>query len=79
MDPLSILYIIENLVFWALVLCIAWMGKSAPPYVFMSLFVFIVYWFIRIVLSLQGIDRAIAIYTLNICATIALLFYFSHK
>ena len=79
MDPLSILYIIENLVFWALVLCIAWMGKSAPPYVFMSLFVFILYWGLRILISLQGLDRAISIYTLNIFVTIALLFYFSHK
>ena len=79
MDALSILYLVENLVFWALVLCIAWMGKSAPPYVFMSLFVFIVYWGIRILISLQGLDRAIGIYTLNIFVTIALLFYFSHK
>lgn len=79
MDALTILFTIENLVFWALVLCIAWMGKSAPPYVFMSLFVFILYWGLRILISLQGLDRAISIYTLNIFVTIALLFYFSHK
>jgi|LauGreDrversion4_2_1035121.scaffolds.fasta_scaffold222267_2 hypothetical protein len=79
MNPSQILYLLENLVFWALIITIAWMGKSAPPYVFMSLFVFIIYWGIRILISLQGLDRAIGIYTLNISVTIALLFYFSHK
>ena len=70
---------IENLVFWCLVIAIAWLGATTPPYVFTALFIFLIYWGLRMVLSLHGMDRAVGIYTINIIVTIALLYYFLHK
>ena len=78
MNPLNILFIIENFVFYALVLCIAWMGKSAPPYVFMGLFVFLIYWLIRTVVTLQGMDRNVAFYSINSFIIIFLLYSYLH-
>jgi len=70
------LFIIENIIFWTLILVIAWFGADAPTYIFTSLFVFLIYWGFRMVLSMQGMNRAVGIYTINIIVTIALMFYF---
>ena len=70
---------IENLLFWSLVIAIAWLGANAPAYVFTALFIFLIYWGLRIVLSLHGMDRAVGIYTINCIVVIALLYYFLNK
>jgi len=70
------LFMIENFIFWSLVIAIAWLGADAPAYVFTALFVFLIYWGLRIVLSMQGMNRAVGIYTINIVVTISLMFYF---
>jgi hypothetical protein len=79
MDWIQILFMIENLVFWSLVIAIAWLGGNAPDYAFTALFVFLIYWGLRTVLSMQGMNRAVGIYTINIIVTISLMFYFLHK
>jgi hypothetical protein len=76
MDSLQILFMIENLVFWSLVIAIAWLGADAPVYIFTALFVFLIYWSLRIVLFMHGMNRAVGIYTINIIIIISLLFYF---
>ena len=76
MNWTQILFMIENLVFWSLVIAISWLGANAPEYVFTALFVFLIYWGLRMVLSMQGMNRAVGIYTINIIVTIALMFYF---
>jgi hypothetical protein len=73
------LFMIENFIFWSLVIAIAWLGADAPTYVFTALFLFLIYWGLRIVLSMQGMNRAVGIYTINIVVTISLMFYFLHK
>ena len=76
MDWLEIVFIVENFVFWCLVISIAWFGSNTSEMVFMALFIFLIYWSLRIVLSMRGMNRAVGIYTINIGVTIGLLFYF---
>lgn len=76
MDWFNILIILENIVFWSLVIVIAWYGSNTSEIVFMALFIFLIYWALRIVLSMRGFDRAVGIYTINIIVTVSLLYYF---
>jgi hypothetical protein len=74
-----ILFFVENFVFWSLVITIAWFGANAPAYVFTALYFFLLYWGLRMILSLKGMDKALGIYTLNLVVVIGLLFYFLNK
>ena len=72
----SFAFIIENIVFWAFVYIIVFMGCDTPAIVFSGFSLFLVYWILRFVFSKQGWDRIGWMYALNMFVTILLLYYF---
>lgn len=73
MDTLDIL---ENIVFWCLVIYIAWNEKNTPAWAFVLLFVFVIYLALRFIFKKQGMDRAVWLYSLNMVVVLYLLYYF---
>ena len=76
MSPVDIL---ENIVFWCLVLYIAWNQSRTPDWAYIALFVFLVYFLLRTIFKKQGIDRAVWLYSLNMLVILYLMSYFLRK
>lgn len=76
MQALVILSIIENILFWLLVAAIAWLQRSAPQWMFVTLFIYLLYMMIRLIISKHGMERIVYIYTLNMIVALGLLMYF---
>ena len=76
MQALVILSIIENILFWLLVAAIAWLQRSAPQWMFVTLFIYLLYMMIRLIISKEGMERIVYIYTLNMIVALGLLMYF---
>ena len=76
MQALVILSIIENILFWLLVSAIAWLQRSTPQWMFVTLFIYLLYMMIRIIISKEGMERIVYIYTLNMIVALGLLMYF---
>lgn len=76
MQALVILSIIENILFWLLVAAIAWLQRSAPQWMFVTLFIYLLYMMIRVIISKHGMERIVYIYTLNMIVALGLLMYF---
>jgi hypothetical protein len=76
MQALVILSIIENILFWLLIAAIAWLQRSAPQWMFVILFIYLLYMMIRLIISKHGMERIVYIYTLNMIVVLGLLMYF---
>lgn len=79
MDFNTFLMAIETIVFWSLVVLIAWMGSSAPKWAFGFLFYYIIYLVLRFVFARQGIDRMIYLNVVNIVVLLGLFVYFKNN
>ena len=76
MQALVILSIIENILFWLLIAAIAWLQRTAPQWMFVILFIYLLYMMIRLIISKPGMERMVYIYTLNMIVVLGLLMYF---
>ncbi len=79
MDTELVLQIVENIVFWSLVLYIAWNENKSAAWTYIVLLVLIVYYALRFIFKKEGMDRMVWLYSLNMIVLIYLLFYFSRK
>lgn len=71
--------ILENIVFWFLVLYIAWNEKATPDWMYVVLFLFIIYFALRFIFKKQGMDRMVWLYSLNMIVILYLLWFFLKK
>lgn len=69
-------YLIENVIFWAFVYVIVFMGCDTPAIVFTGFGMFLIYWLFRFVSSKEGTEQMIWMYVINMILTFMLLFYF---
>ena len=76
MQALVILSIVENILFWLLIAAIAWLQRTAPQWMFVTLFFYLLYMMIRLIISKEGMERIVYIYTLNMIVVLGLLMYF---
>jgi hypothetical protein len=67
-------FIIENIVFWSIVVYIAFQQQATPSWVFGILLLFVIWFGIRLLLTLGKMDRLFAINIMN-QVIILLLFY----
>ncbi len=72
----ALLFIIENILFWAFVYIIVFMGCDTPAIVFTGFGFFLFYWLFRFVFRQTGINKYIWLYVVNMIVTIMLLYYF---
>ena len=72
----ALVYIFENVIFWAFVYIIVFMGCDTPAIVFTGFGFFLFYWLFRFVFRKQGVDRVIWLYVVNMFVSILLLYYF---
>ena len=79
MDTELVLQIVENIVFWSLVLYIAWNENKSAAWTYIVLLFLIVYYALRFIFKKEGMDRIVWLYSLNMIVLIYLLFYFSRK
>lgn len=68
----QILFVIENIIFWILVVIIAYWGRDAPGWTFVALFYYVIYLVIRYIFSYQGLDRYIYLNALNLFVILSL-------
>jgi hypothetical protein len=79
MESESWLEITETIVFWLLVFVIAWNENATPPWLYIVLFAFLVYFALRFIFKKKGMDRMVWLYSLNMVVLVYLLFIFSRK
>ena len=79
MNTEDIVDIVENLVFWILVVYIAWNENATPQWVYIVLFALIVYFAVRTIFRKRGMDRMVWLYSLNMLVLVYLLYYFSRR
>ncbi len=79
MDTELVLQIVENIVFWTLVLYIAWNENKSAAWTYIVLLFLIVYYALRFIFKKEGMDWMVWLYSLNMIVLIYLLFYFSRK
>jgi hypothetical protein len=72
----AVVLFIENVVFWAFVYVIVFMGCETPAIVFSGFGLFLFYWIFRSIASKNGGDRIVWIYAVNMFICMLLLFYF---
>lgn len=72
----TILFVIENIVFWGFVYMIVFMGCETPAIVFTGFGFFLFYWLFKFVFQQQGMARLLWMYVVNMIITIMLLYYF---
>lgn len=70
---MSYIRLIENLVFWTIVIAIAFLGRGAPNVLFSLLSYIIVYYILREIFT--GASSATAFYTFNIIFLLCLALY----
>jgi hypothetical protein len=70
------LSIIEDIIFFGIVITIAWFGRSSSPLLFTALFACVIYGIIRIIATKKGMERGVWWYSLNMFIIAALLYYF---
>ena len=72
---MSALEIIENLVFWTVVITIAFLGRDSPEMMFTILTYIILYYTLRMLL--KGGSTLISFFSINLIALVFLFIYFS--
>lgn len=72
----TILFFIENIVFWAFVYIIVFMGCDTPAIVFTGFGFFLFYWLFKFVFQQKGANRYIWMYVVNMIISVMLLYYF---
>ncbi len=71
-----VVFFIENIVFWAFVYVIVFMGCETPSIIFTGFGFFLFYWIFRFIFQQSGADKVIWIYVINMFFTLLLLYYF---
>jgi hypothetical protein len=68
--------IVENIIFWSLVVYISWNEKATPEWMYIVLFAFVVYFGLRFIFKKKGMDRMVWLYSLNMIVILYLLWVF---
>lgn len=68
--------IIEDIIFFSIVIMIAWFGRSSSPWLFTALFACVIYGLIRIIATKKGMERGVWWYGLNMFVISTLLYFF---
>ena len=79
MDSESWLDIGITIVFWLLVFTIAWNENATPPWLYVVLLLFLVYFGLRAIFKKRGMERMVWLYTLNMIVLVYLMYYFSRR
>ena len=66
-------FIVENIVFWSVVVFIAFRQQATPPWIYSILLVLIIWFGIRLLLSLAKMDR---LFVINLMNQVIVLFLF---
>jgi hypothetical protein len=72
---MGVLVILENIVFWLTLVAIAFLQKRSPTWLYVLLVIMLIYMLIRLVMSEEGLTRAITIYSINLVIVLVLLYY----
>ena len=72
---MGVLEIIENLVFWTVVISIAFLGRESPEIMFTLLSYIILYYMVRFLL--KGGSAIISLFSINIILLVLLFIYFT--
>lgn len=72
---MSALEIIEHLVFWTVVITIAFLGRDSPEMMFTILFYLIIYYLVRYLL--KGGSVILSFFSINLLILVFLFIYFS--
>ena len=76
MDWSTLLFFIENGLFWLFVYFIVAMGCETPTVVFTGFGFFLLYWVFRSASKQEGGNRLVAFYVINVVLTLLLSIYF---
>lgn len=79
MDSLSIVDILVNIVFWVLVVFIAWNQFQTPQWAYIVLFAYVIYFALRFIFTKRGMERIVWLYSLNMLVILYLLYIFLKK
>lgn len=69
--------LLENLVFWSLLIYIAIYKKQTPNWFFTILALYLVYFILRFMFSKKGMEFAVLWYTANILILFAIFYMFA--
>ncbi len=72
----SLIFVIENVIFWGFVYIIVFLGCETPSIVFSGFGLFLFYWIIRFITKKEGWERILWLYAFNMLVCIMLLYYF---
>lgn len=79
MGDWDLIEILENIVFWVLVVYIAFYEKQTPSWVFIFLFLYVIYFGLRTIFRKKGMDRVVWLYSLNMLVILYLFMVFTRK
>lgn len=69
----------ETVLFWILVFYIAWNENATPPWFYLVLLAFLIYFAVRAIAKKQGMDRMVWLYSLNMVVLVYLLYVFGRR
>ncbi len=72
----TLLFFVENFIFWGFVYLIVFMGCETPAIVFTGFGFFLFYWLFKFVFQQKGVNQVIWMYVANMIITVMLLYYF---
>lgn len=75
MDTNTILFWVDQVLFWILVVAIAWYGKSGPRWLFSLFSAYMIYYVFRLAFGLQGWQRFSAVYVLALGVVFIIWYY----
>jgi hypothetical protein len=73
---MSVLEVLENLVFWTLIIFIAFMAKDTPKIAFTILFYLLIYFILKRLIT-GGSSDVIVLFSINLVLLVFLTIYFS--
>ena len=79
MEWLTLLSVLENLVFYGLVIFIAYRKHTTPTWGYVFLSFFLIYWMARSLVMNPGMESALTLYAVNLFIVLFLFGYFMYK
>lgn len=75
MDASTILFVVEQVIFWIFVVLIAWFGKSAPRWLFTAFSIYLTYYIFRVAFGMRGWPRFTMVYLLALVIVFIIWYY----
>lgn len=75
MDTGTILFIVDQVLFWIFVVTIAWFGKATPTWIFTAFSAYMIYYIFRLAFGMQGWKRFSAVYVLALGVVFMMWYY----